>query len=44
MSNFGQGRRSTDRDPKMRLGQIALAGALILIVKLIDWSDRHQPA
>lgn len=44
MSNFGQIRRSTDRDPKMRLGQIALAVALILIVKLIDWRDRHQPA
>ena len=44
MPNFGQIRRSTDRDPKMRLGQIALAVALILIVKLIDWRDRHQPA
>ena len=32
MSNFGQIRRSTDRDPRMRLGQIALAVALILIV------------
>ena len=43
MSNFGQIRRSTDRDPRMRLGQIALAVALILIVKLIDWRDRYQP-
>ena len=43
MSNFGQIRRSTDRDPKMRLGQIALAVALILIVKLIDWRNRYQP-
>ena len=42
--NFGQIRRSTDRDPRMRLGQIALAVALILIVKLIDWRDRYQPA
>ena len=41
MSNFGQIRRSTDRDPKMRLGQIALAVALIIIVKLIDWRNRH---
>ena len=30
-------------DPKMRLGQIALAVALILIVKLIDWRNRYQP-
>ena len=43
MSNFGQIRRSTDRDPKMRLGQIALAVALILVVKLIDWRNRYQP-
>ena len=44
MSNFGQTRRSTDRDPKMRLGQTALAVALILIAELIDWRDHHQPA
>ena len=43
LSNFGQIRRSTDRDPKMRLRQIALAVALILIVKLIDWRNRYQP-
>ena len=43
MSNFGQVRRSTVRDPKMRLGQIVLAVALILVVKLIDWRNRHQP-
>ena len=41
LSNFGQVRRSTD--PQMRLGQIALAVALILIVELIDWRDRYQP-
>ena len=44
MSNFGQTRRSTDRDPKMRLRQIASAVALILIVELIDWRNRYQPA
>ena len=35
--------RWSDRDPKMRLGQSALAVALILIVKLIDWRNRYQP-
>ena len=29
---------------EMRLGQVALAVALIIIVKLIDWRNRHQPA
>jgi len=30
----------TDRQPKQRLGQIALAIALILTVKLIKWAKR----
>ena len=39
-SNFGQLRRNTDRYPKQRLGQIALAVALILTVKLVKWAKR----
>ena len=40
LTNFGQLRRNTDRQPKQRLGQIALAIALILTVKLIKWAKR----
>ena len=40
LTNFGQLRRNTDRQPKQRLGQIALAIALILTVKLIKWPKR----
>ena len=39
-SNFGQLRRNTDRHPEQRLGQIALAVALILTVKLVKWAKR----
>jgi transposase len=39
-SNFGQLRRNTDRHPKQRLGQIALAVALILTIKLVKWAKR----
>lgn len=39
-SNFGQLRRNTDRFPAQRLGQIALAVALILTVKLVKWAKR----
>ena len=39
-SNFGQLRRNTDRFTVQRLGQIALAIALILTVKLIKWAKR----
>ena len=39
-SNFGQLRRNTDRHPKQRLGQVALAIALILTVKLVKWAKR----
>ncbi len=39
-SNFGQLRRNTDRFSPQRLGQIALAVALILTVKLIKWAKR----
>ena len=41
-SNFGQLRRNTDRLEIQRLGQIALAVALILTVKLIKWANRWQ--
>ena len=46
VSNFGQLRRNTDRYPKQRLGQTALAIALILTVKLVKWAKRwtdHTP-
>jgi transposase len=39
-SNFGQLRRNTDRFTKQRLGQVALAVALILTVKLVKWAKR----
>ena len=39
-SNFGQLRRNTDRFSKQRLGQVALAVALILTVKLVKWAKR----
>ena len=43
ISNFGQLRRNTDRFRAQRLGQIALAVALILtvkLVKLVKWAKR----
>ena len=40
LSNFGQLRRSTDRNTKARLGQLALAIAAIITVKLFKWADR----
>jgi len=40
LSNFGQLRRNTDRFSAQRLGQIALAIALILTVKLVKWAKR----
>jgi len=43
LSNFGQLRRSTDRNTKARLGQLALAIALIITVKLFKWADRYNP-
>ncbi len=39
-SNFGQLRRNTDRFSTQRLGQVALALALILTVKLVKWAKR----
>ncbi len=43
LSNYGQLRRNTDRKPKHRLAQLALAIALILTAKLIDWRNRWNP-
>ena len=43
LSNFGQLRRSTDRSTAARLGQLALAIALIITVKLFKWADRWNP-
>lgn len=40
LSNFGQLRRNTDRFNPQRLGQIALAIALILTVKLVKLAKR----
>ena len=39
-SNFGQLRRNTDRFSTQRLGEVALAVALILTVKLVKWAKR----
>src|SRR3954447_5374115 len=44
LSNFGQLRRNTDRRPAHRAGQLALAVALLLTAKLIDWRNRWSPA
>ena len=43
LSNFGQLRRNTDRRPRHRLAQLALAVALLLTAKLIDWRNRWSP-
>ena len=43
LSNFGQLRRSTDRNTKARLGQLALAITVIITVKLFKWADRYNP-
>ena len=44
LSNFGQLRRNTDRRIAHRLAQLALAIALLLAAKLIDWRNRWSPA
>jgi transposase len=43
LSNFGQLRRNTDRKIGHRLAQLALAVALLLTAKLIDWRNRWSP-
>ena len=44
LSNFGQLRRNTDRRTLHRLAQFALAIAVLLIAKLIDWRNRWSPS
>ena len=44
LSNFGQLRRNTDRRTFHRLAQFALAVAVLLTAKLIDWRNRWSPA
>jgi transposase len=43
LSNYGQLRRNTDRCVAHRLAQLALAIALLLTAKLIDWRNRWSP-
>lgn len=43
LSNFGQLRRNTDRRTIHRLAQLALAIALLITAKLIDWRNRWSP-
>jgi transposase len=43
LSNYGQLRRNTDRKIAHRLAQFALAVALLLTAKLIDWRNRWSP-
>jgi transposase len=43
LSNFGQLRRNTDRCIEHRLAQLALAIALLLTAKLIDWREAWSP-
>ena len=43
LSNFGQLRRNTDRRTHHRLAQFALALAMLLTAKLIDWRNRWSP-
>jgi hypothetical protein len=43
LSNFGQLRRNTDRRIIHRLAQLALAIALLITAKLIDWRARWSP-
>ncbi len=43
LSNFGQMRRNTDRKTIHRLAQLALAVALLLTAKLIEWRNRWSP-
>lgn len=43
LSNYGQLRRNTDRYTPHRLAQLALAIALIITIKLIDYRNRWSP-
>ena len=43
LSNYGQLRRNTDRRTIHRLAQLALAVAILITAKLIDWRNRWSP-
>jgi transposase len=43
LTNFGQLRRNTDREPDHRTAALELAIALIITVKLVKWANRWQP-
>ena len=43
LTNYGQLRRNTDRNPHHRLAQLALAITFIITIKLIDWKSRWRP-
>ena len=43
LSNYGQLRRNTDRNPHHRQAQLQLAITLLLTAKLIDWRNRWSP-
>lgn len=43
LSNYGQLRRNTDRKSIHRSAQLALAIAMLITAKLIDWRDRWSP-
>lgn len=43
LSNYGQLRRNTDRQPKHRQAQLAFAIALLITAKLIDHKNRWNP-
>ena len=43
LSNFGQLRRHTDRNPNHRLAQLALAIAVIITIKLVKQATQTQP-
>lgn len=43
LTNYGQLRRNTDRQPQHREAQLALAITLIITIKLINWRNRWSP-
>lgn len=43
LTNYGQLRRNTDRNPHHRLAQLALAITFIITIKLINWRNRWNP-
>jgi transposase len=43
LTNFGQLRRNTERQPRLRFAALHLAIVLIITVKLVKWARRWQP-